>query len=132
VLKTLLVDDDRTSLLLLGRILAPYADCTPCQSGMEAKEALRTALVTGKPYDLMFIDIGLGDIDGRLLLKTIREIETKLEVPATQRCKIIMVTATRDLETRRDCDELGADAYVIKPLNNVVLKTRLAKLGLAV
>ena len=131
LIKTLLVDDDRTSLLLLSKIVEESCECTTARSGAEAIEAIRASLVAGSPFELMFIDIQLDDTDGRSLLKKVREVESKLSVSEQEKCKIIMITADRDILTRKECQSLGSDAYITKPINSVVIQTRLKMLGLA-
>lgn len=130
MINTLIVDDDRTSLLLLGKIVEEYCDCTKCESGAEAITAIRESLLTGKPFDLMFIDLQLEDMDGREILKIVRDVEMKQSIANEDRCKIIMVTGERDILTRKECQSLGGDAYITKPIDGIIIKTRLKILGL--
>ena len=63
------------------------------------------ALATGD-YDLVLLDLGLPDVDGRVVCRELRE---RSDVP------IIVVTARSEEIDRVTLLELGADDYVVKP-----------------
>ena len=52
-MKSLVVEDDFTSSLLLQEILKHYGPCQTALDGQKAVEAVRTALDSGEPYDLI-------------------------------------------------------------------------------
>ncbi len=64
------------------------------------------AALASTPTDLVLLDLGLPDLDGRVVC---REIRTFSNVP------IIVVTARSDEIDRVSLLELGADDYVVKP-----------------
>lgn len=69
--------------------------------GRDALAALAT-----EPADLVLLDLGLPDLDGRVVCREIR---------ATSNVPIIVVTARSDEIDRVSLLELGADDYVVKP-----------------
>jgi DNA-binding response OmpR family regulator len=111
--KLLLVEDDRaiaeslvSGLQADGHVVAHVA------TGAEALAA------TG--YDLVLLDLGLPDIDGRDVCRQLRQ---RGSVP------IIMLTARGDEFDRVLGLELGADDYVTKPFSRRELSARIRAVG---
>ena len=71
------------------------------------------------PIDAILLDVMMPDIDGIQACKTIRENKSYDTIP------IIMVTAVDDNDTFKESFEVGADDFVPKPINDVVLLSRL-------
>ena len=80
--------------------------------GEQAIHALEDA-----DYDAMLLDLGLGRIDGTVVLKTARRRDIALPV--------IVVTARDQVDTKVDVLDLGADDYLIKPFDVKELLARL-------
>ncbi|MDB6095746.1 MAG: GacS/BarA family sensor protein [Francisellaceae bacterium] len=80
------------------------------ETGLEALEKIKI-----KSYQLIFMDIGLPDIDGLTITETIRRQES---IYTTQKfTPIIALTAhSNDEELKRQCLEVGINDYIIKPL----------------
>ena len=74
------------------------------------------ALVRTTQPDLVLLDLGLPDIDGRDVCRTLR---TSTDVP------VIMLTARGDETDRVVGLELGADDYVVKPFSVAELSARM-------
>jgi DNA-binding response OmpR family regulator len=74
------------------------------------------ALVRTVKPDLVLLDLGLPDIDGRDVCRTLR---TSTDVP------VIMLTARGDETDRVVGLELGADDYVVKPFSVAELTARM-------
>ena len=91
-------DDDSIAEPLLDGLHREGFTTTRVASGGEALET--------EPHDLILLDLGLPDIDGRDVCRKIRE---RSDVP------IIVVTARGDEIDRVVLLELGADDYVVKP-----------------
>jgi len=64
-MKTLIVEDDFTSRLLLQEFLNPYGPSHIAVNGAEAVEAVTAALDAGEPYNLICLDIMMPEMDGR-------------------------------------------------------------------
>jgi two-component system, OmpR family, response regulator RegX3 len=91
-------DDDSIAEPLLDGLHREGFTTTRAASGSEALEA--------EDHDLILLDLGLPDIDGRDVCRLIRD---RSDVP------IIVVTARGDEIDRVVLLELGADDYVVKP-----------------
>jgi DNA-binding response OmpR family regulator len=74
------------------------------------------ALVRTEQPDLVLLDLGLPDIDGRDVCRTLR---------ATTDVPVIMLTARGDETDRVVGLELGADDYVVKPFSVAELTARM-------
>lgn len=61
-------------------------------------------------YDLIFMDLSMPVMDGLDSIKLIRKIDKKNLI------KIIVVTAYTDKQERPICADVGADAFIEKPL----------------
>ncbi len=108
-MRVLLVEDDRTIAEPLAAGLRREGfevDVTP--TGREALAA--------EPADLVLLDLGLPDLDGRAVC---RELRAAGERP------IIVVSARRDEFERVMLLELGADDYLVKPFGFAELVARM-------
>jgi DNA-binding response OmpR family regulator len=109
--KILVVDDDTTMVKLINVNLKlnNYA-VIEAVSGEQALD-----IVSKEPLDLVVLDIMMPGVDGWEVLSRIR-----LD-PDTEELPVILVTAkTQDSDVIRGW-ELGADEYVIKPFNPLLL-----------
>jgi DNA-binding response OmpR family regulator len=111
--KLLLVEDDRAiAESLVSGLQADGHVVAHVTTGAEALAA------TG--YDLVLLDLGLPDIDGRDICRRLRQ---RGPVP------IIMLTARGDEFDRVLGLELGADDYVTKPFSRRELSARIRAVG---
>ncbi len=109
----LLVDDDdalRESLAEQLRLHEEF-DITTAQTGTDALEKARTG-----HFDLVLLDIGLPDFDGREVCRLMRR--SGLRAPV-----IILTAADTEADTILGL-ELGANDYVVKPFHLGVLLAR--------
>ena len=67
-------------------------------------------LINQKKYDLIFMDLGLDDIDGITVTETIRKAEKN-----NHRVPIIALTAHDAPNIRISCFEAGIDDFISKP-----------------
>lgn len=56
-MKSLIVEDDFTSRLLMQKFLAPYGESHVAVNGKEAVAAFKNAISLGEPYHLVCLDI---------------------------------------------------------------------------
>jgi two-component system chemotaxis response regulator CheY len=115
-MKTLIVEDDFTSRLVLQTFLSRYGECHIAVNGWEAVEAFRTALEGGQPYELICMDIMMPEMDGREAVKQIRALEEARGIRSTSATRIIMTTAVNDVEEVMRCFSELCDAYLVKPI----------------
>lgn len=115
----LLVDDDRFLLRLLSEVLisAGAKHITKAHDGATA-----LALLTRKPPDLVFLDIGLPDMSG---LDVLRFIRTSRQSP-DRYLPVIVFTAHTEMKTIMEARDCGATEVISKPIIPVALLTRLA------
>ncbi|GIX07514.1 MAG: hypothetical protein KatS3mg115_1917 [Candidatus Poribacteria bacterium] len=109
----LVVDDERTQLILLKRLLARAG--YEVQTAEGAEEALQ--IVQTQPVSVVVTDIRMPGMSGRELLERLRELDPKLPV--------IIMTAYPQL---RDAVELvahgGAFYYIEKPIEDIRVLTQ--------
>ena len=129
-MKTLIVEDDFTSRLLMQEMLKDLGQVLVAVDGQEAVEAVRLALKNGEPYDLICLDILMPDLDGQQALRVIREMEADREILPGQGVKIIMTTSLADLENKARAFVSQCDGYLTKPIYKRLLLAELDRLKL--
>jgi DNA-binding response OmpR family regulator len=112
--RVLLVDDDRTLQSLLAEQLETTKEFTAiCVN--DAAAAIE--IVQNDHFDLVLLDVGLPDMDGRDVCKELRRLGV--------RAPILMLTAAdADTDTIRGL-ESGANDYIAKPFKLGVLLARI-------
>jgi two-component system chemotaxis response regulator CheY len=116
-MKTLIVEDDFTSRLVLQTFLSRYGECHIAVNGWEAVEAFRFALEGGSRYDLICMDIMMPGMDGREAVQHIRELEAAQGILPPSGVKIVMTTAMNDISEVMQCFHELCDAYLVKPID---------------
>lgn len=102
--KVLLIEDS----LVIQDIHATFLRKLGCEVDVvsNAKEAIKALI---DDYDLIFMDIGLPEINGLEASKIIRKQPNKKQVP------IVALTAYGET-TQEDCQKSGINGLVIKPI----------------
>jgi two-component system, chemotaxis family, chemotaxis protein CheY len=116
-MKTLIVEDDFTSRLVVQTFLSRYGECHIAVNGKEAVDAFRSALECGQGYDLICMDIMMPEMDGREAVKQVRALEEAHDILSTHGVKIIMTTAVDNVKEVVQCFKELCDAYLVKPIN---------------
>ena len=118
-MKVLLVDDDRSTRYLIGRVLIKRFGCevTEAGDGRQALEAL-----SHDRFHLAFLDVQMPVMDGLETLRTLRES------PEHAALQVVMLTGERDETIIRKILELGVFEYMVKPLNMARLADRLRRM----
>ncbi len=114
--KLLLIDDDKTALDGLVKILA--RDGYPVSGALSGYEALN--LLSKKNFDIIVTDMKLPGMGGLSLIHELR----KKEEPAA----IVVITAYSSVKTAVEAIKCGADDYLTKPINIEELELVLEKL----
>tara|TARA_B110000114_G_scaffold2128_1_gene2054 strand:+ start:2856 stop:3542 length:687 start_codon:yes stop_codon:yes gene_type:complete len=112
--RILLVDDDEDLREALGEqlLMTEDFDVFEAGNGSDAMEKVKSEL-----YDLIVLDVGLPDTDGRELCRLMRKQGVK--------CPVLMLTGhDGDLDTILGLDA-GANDYVTKPFKFPVLLARM-------
>ena len=116
-MRTLIVEDDFTSRLLLQSFLARHGECHIAVNGKEAVAAFRLAQESGQPYDLICMDIMMPEMDGQTAVREIRALEEAAGTLSTSGAKIIMTTALDDVKSVVESFKALCDAYLFKPID---------------
>jgi adenylate cyclase len=112
----LVVDDNRVNRLLLGRLLEQLGHTvTFAENGREALEALRKRRV-----DLVLLDIEMPEMNGYQVLEAVTADAQLRHIP------VVMMSSVEEVDSVARCVEMGAEDYLFKPVNPVLLKARVA------
>jgi CheY-like chemotaxis protein len=120
----LVVDDDPDHAFLATRVIAqhdPMIAVEICETGAEAVRVLEMS-PDACPLAI-FVDIGLHNENGLMLIDRIRKLEGCSRVP------IAVLTASANDETRIEALLLEASAYICKPLTAARLQAMLQGQG---
>lgn len=111
----LLVDDEPLNLEYLEQEL----EDEPIQvvTAASGQEALR--LVTAQPPDMVFLDIMMPGMDGFEVLRQLKAEKAWSAIP------VVIVSAASDMHSIARGIELGAEDYLPKPFDPVILHARL-------
>jgi two-component system chemotaxis response regulator CheY len=129
-MKMLVVEDELTGRILLQEMLKEMGSCHVAINGKEAVAAVKLALNSGEPYELVLLDIMMPGMDGQEVLKRIRRMEEEKGIKSTFGAKIIMVTALGDIKNVSKAYGNLCDAYLVKPVEKAKLLEEIRRLGL--
>lgn len=129
-MKTLIVEDDFSSRILMHKMLSPYGEVHIATNGKEALDVVGEAVKNNASYDLICLDVMMPEMDGHTALKKIRELERESGVVVGTGSKIIMTTALSDSESVVGAFRKECDAYMVKPVERAKLLSQLRKLAL--
>jgi two-component system chemotaxis response regulator CheY len=129
-MKTLIVEDDSTSRLLMQEFLKGFGLTHIAVNGQEAVEAIRVALLSGHHYNLICLDIMMPGLNGQQALRKIREMEEERGIFSSDGAKIIMTTALDDMQNKISAFSGLCDGYLAKPIYKERLLAELRKLAL--
>jgi len=111
----LVVDDIRVGREVLQNLLLRQGyHVSAAEDGVQALELIRS-----QPFDMILLDILMPRMDGYQVLETIRAD------PKLNQIFVIMISSVDETDAIIRCIELGADDYLTKPYNQVLLKARI-------
>ncbi|NVM20392.1 MAG: response regulator [Desulfobacterales bacterium] len=111
----LVVDDDRTnSAMLSQQIRREGYNVAVAENGRQALDLIRA-----RKCDLILLDIVMPEMDGHQLLKYLKAAHALRHIP------VIVISAVDELDSVVRCIELGAEDYIHKPANQVILRARI-------
>lgn len=113
--RLLVVDDNKVNRLLLTRSLELLGHTVAsAANGVLALETLRAS-----PFDLMLLDMEMPEMDGFTVLEHLgRDLQLR-DLP------VIVTSSLEGIEHIVRCIELGAEDYLPKPVNPVLLRARI-------
>jgi DNA-binding response OmpR family regulator len=114
----LVVDDDPAlSRLMVAILEKPGRHVLVATTAVAILDALAQRRV-----DLILLDVGLPDLDGRLVLASLRKN------PLTATLPVVVISASNEDWVEAECLALGAAAFVPKPFDPVALGERVTQL----
>ena len=112
----LVVDDNRVNRLLVARTLEQFGHRVAfAENGRQALAALRN-----RPADLVLLDIEMPEMNGYQTLEALRADPKLRDIP------VVMMSSVDEVDSVARCIEMGAEDYLFKPVNAVLLRARVA------
>ncbi|HVT42916.1 MAG TPA: response regulator [Thermoanaerobaculia bacterium] len=110
----LVVDDNAVNRTMLARYLTREGHTSEsAENGRIALEMIRNT-----SFDLILLDVEMPEMDGYELLATLKDDDRLRDIP------VIMISAIDEIENVVRCIEQGAEDYLPKPFNPVLLRAR--------
>jgi adenylate cyclase len=113
----LIVDDNEDNRYTLQLLLETEGH-QRIATASDGNEAL--ALLENETFGLVLLDVMMPGLNGDEVLKIIKGN------PDTRETPVVMISADTDIEMVSKCIELGAEDYLPKPFNPIILRARIA------
>jgi phosphoserine phosphatase RsbU/P len=111
----LLVDDDKVNRLLMGYYLTQQGHTVMyAENGRQALEIMRT-----QPVEIVLLDIEMPEMNGYQVLEQVIADPNLRDIP------VIVTSGLEEIESVVKCIEMGAEDYLNKPVNQVLLRARI-------
>jgi signal transduction histidine kinase len=111
----LVVDDNRMNRIKLSRSLEQQGHSVGlAENGQQALDTLQT-----ESFDVVLLDILMPGMDGYQVLERIKNDPELRDIP------VIVISALDEIDSAVRCIEMGAEDYLPKPFNPVLLRARL-------
>ncbi|MCW3092997.1 MAG: response regulator [Ferruginibacter sp.] len=113
------LDDQEIFLMCVKKISADIS----CRTANNGEEAI-IMLESQKEYvpDYIFLDVNMPKMNGIECLKILKKMERLKET------KIFMYSTTAESSVVKQIKALGAEDFIIKPVETIVLREKLAKI----
>jgi adenylate cyclase len=113
--RILVVDDNENNRdMLFRRLKNEGYDVSTVENGQHALAWLKR-----QPVDLILLDVMMPEMDGYEVLSQLKNDVTWRDIP------VIMISALDEIESVVRCIERGAEDYLPKPFNPVLLRARI-------
>jgi signal transduction histidine kinase len=113
--RLLVVEDDAANRDLLRRRLEREGHWVQeAGNGMEALQQLESGV-----FDLMLLDVIMPEMDGYEVLARLKQNPSLCDLP------VIMISALDEAQSVARCIEMGAEDYLTKPFEPVILRARI-------
>jgi DNA-binding response OmpR family regulator len=114
--RILVVDDSDSNRDMLRRRLERQGYTVA--TGENGRQAL--AMLAARGFDLVLLDVMMPDVDGYQVLRTIKESPELRDLP------VVMISALDEIASVARCIEMGAEDYLPKPFDPVLLQARVS------
>jgi adenylate cyclase len=113
--RLLVVEDNKVNRLLLGRSLEQQGHRVDfAENGQQALDRLNES-----DFDLLLLDIEMPVMDGYQVLDQLARDRKLRNLP------VIVISSLEELDSVVRCIEMGAEDYLTKPVNPVLLRARI-------
>jgi len=124
----LIVDDQEVARTMISSLLKElgYSNIYENDDGQKAFDFLTACALAEKPIELVICDIHMPEMTGIQLLKNVRQHKDLKKTP--------FIVATTDNEQSKilTCISLGANDYIVKPINMQLLQKKLGTIWTAI
>lgn len=111
----LIVDDNEDNRIVLARRLERQGlQVAAAENGLQA-----LSMLEDQEYDLVLLDIMMPEMNGYQVLEHLKEDPDLRHIP------VIIISAVDEFDSVVRCIELGAEDYLMKPFNKVMLRARI-------
>lgn len=111
----LVVDDNEMNRDMLCHLLQAESHKTSmAENGRQALEMMKE-----KPFDLVLLDIMMPEMNGYQVLEHLKSDAALRDIP------VIVLSSLDEIESVVQCIEMGADDYLSKPFDPVILRARI-------
>ena len=111
----LVVDDEKFSRTIVSRQLVESGHTVSCADG--GRQAL--AMADREPFDVILLDLMMPDLNGFEVLARLKADGRTRNIP------VIMISANKEQKKAIQCLEIGAEDYLPKPINTMLLRVRI-------
>lgn len=120
-LRVLVADDNSTNIEVVSRMLKleDVYDVTIAKDGQEAYDLVKANMEQDHPFDVIFMDVQMPNLDGLQSTKLIRKMGYT--------APIVALTAFSEESNVKECMESGMDEFLSKPIRRPALKQVLKK-----
>lgn len=108
-MKVLVVDDNNTNRFILKEMLQSWK-MTPVEAANGPAALSLIQSTSSQPFDLFILDLSMPEMDGFTLIEHIKRIDCARDIP------IIILTSADRVGDFQKAKELGASAYLVKPV----------------
>ena len=112
--RLLIVDDEKTNIVVLTRILSPEYTIIAAKDGLSAIEAANE-----HAPDVILLDIVMPDMDGYEVIAALKQSDRTRSIP------VIFITGLHEARDEEKGLLLGAVDYISKPFNAAIVKLRI-------
>ena len=119
--RLLLVEDNLLNQFVARRMLEGWGAAVEiAENGREGVEAVDAAYASGRPFDLVLMDVQMPEMDGFEATRRIRQRHDAAALP------ILALTASALVEQRGQMEDAGMDDLVLKPFKPAHLRRSVA------